>query len=87
MHYVYVLKSIAYDRLYIGSTQNIEQRILRHNAGRTESIKAYLPYQLIYSECYQNKTDALKREKQIKGSGKIRKELKEGTYQASSSSG
>ena len=83
MYYVYILKSIFHDRLYIGSTQNIEQRLLCHNAGKTKSIKAYIPFQLIYSETYQNKTDALKREKQIKNSGKIRKELKQGIYTAS----
>jgi putative endonuclease len=87
MHYVYVLKSIDHDRLYIGSTQDIEERIQRHNSGRTKSIKAYIPYKLIYSECYENKSDALKRERQMKNSGKIRKELKQGTYLASSSSG
>ena len=87
MYYVYVLKSIFHDRLYIGSTQDIQQRLRSHNAGKTKSIKAYIPFQLIYSESYEQKKDALIREKQIKNSGKIRKELKQGIYKASSSNG
>lgn len=32
---------------------------------------------------YQSKTEALQREKQVKRSGKIRRELKEGIYRGS----
>ncbi len=87
MYYVYVLKSIQYNRLYIGVSENIERRLQEHNAGRTISTKPFAPFILIYSEQYQNKTNALRREKQIKYSGKIRKELKEGIYTPSSSNG
>jgi putative endonuclease len=87
MFYVYVLQSMNHDRLYVGMSEDIEQRLKEHNAGKTKSIKAYIPYTLIHSECYQNKTDALKRERQIKNSGKIRQELKQGSYKAPSSNG
>ncbi|MDO8581761.1 MAG: GIY-YIG nuclease family protein [bacterium] len=87
MYYVYVLKSVPYNRLYIGVSENIERRLQEHNAGRTISTKPFAPFILIYSEEYKNKSDALRRERQIKNSGKIRKELKEGIYTASSSNG
>jgi len=87
MYYVYVLQSLKCKRLYIGVTDNLEQRIAQHNSGKTKSNRAFIPFKLIHSECSQNKRDALKRERQIKNSGKIRKELKEGNYTAPSSIG
>ncbi|MBI4276565.1 GIY-YIG nuclease family protein [Candidatus Uhrbacteria bacterium] len=87
MYYVYVLKSVTYNRLYIGSSENPERRLQEHNAGKTQSTEPFVPYVLIYCEQYLNKRDALRRERQIKDSGKMRKELKEGTYVAPSSIG
>ena len=81
MFYVYVLQSKKDQSLYIGITENLEKRLKEHNAGKTKSIKTKTPYLLIYSEVYPTKTEALKRERQIKKSGKIRRELKTGQYQ------
>ena len=84
---VYVLKSVPTGRLYIGSSSDPERRLSEHNAGKTTSTKPYIPYVLIYTESYDSKTEALRREKQIKNSGKIRNELKKGIYTAPSSIG
>jgi putative endonuclease len=65
-HYVYILCSERFGRYYVGSCQNIEERLLRHNAGATTSTKAYRPWQLVYSEKYETKTEALTRELEIK---------------------
>ena len=65
-HYVYILYSERFGRYYVGSCQNIEERLLRHNAGATTSTKAYRPWQLVYSEKYETKTEAIKREFEIK---------------------
>lgn len=75
MYYVYVLKSINSDKLYTGFTENLENRIIKHNKGDVRSTKAYIPYQLVYKEEYQNKTEARKREIFLK-SGQGRKFLK-----------
>ena len=66
MYTVYILKSEHYDRYYIGSTKNLEERITRHNQGRSKWTKQHRPWQVIYTECYEDKETALKREKQIK---------------------
>ena len=87
MYFVYVLKSLAVDRLYVGSSSDPKRRLTEHNAGTTISTKPYLPYVIIYTEAFETKTEALRREKQIKRSGKIRSELKRGTYTAPSSNG
>lgn len=76
MFYVYVLQSIQSGWLYIGVTDTIDRRIKEHNNGKVRSTKSYRPYQLIKTEKYLNKTEALKRERQIKKSGLLRKVIK-----------
>ena len=66
MHYVYVLRSIADSGLCIGYTGDLRQRIKNHNSGKTRSIKHRIPFELVYYEAYKNKTDARKREIELK---------------------
>ncbi len=76
MYFVYILESLNTGRIYIGMTENIEQRIKEHNAGRVSSTKGYRSYSVIYTEEYPDKTSARKREIQIKKSGVTRREIK-----------
>ncbi|MBU1038995.1 GIY-YIG nuclease family protein [Patescibacteria group bacterium] len=66
MYYVYVLKSQKTDRYYIGSTGNLEDRLIRHNSSRSKLTKKEAPWKLVYSELYSSRKEAVKREKQIK---------------------
>ncbi len=66
MHYVYVLQSQKNSYLYIGCTNNINNRLKLHNLGRVQSTKKFLPVKLIYCEIFLNKDDAFKREKFLK---------------------
>ncbi len=66
MWYIYILKSIKTNHCYIGSTANIEKRLAKHNQGGNISTRNGQPWKIIYSESFITKTDALKREKQIK---------------------
>jgi putative endonuclease len=79
MFTVYVLYSNDYDKIYIGFTSNIEQRILSHNklSKKGWTIK-FRPWTFIHTEKFDDKKDAMKREKQLKtsrGRNWIRKEL------------
>ena len=65
------------NRLYIGSTNDVNRRILEHNNGNVSSTKAYIPYKLIKIEKFLNKKGALKREFQIEKSGVLRQQLKQ----------
>ncbi|HOV12212.1 MAG TPA: GIY-YIG nuclease family protein [Bacteroidales bacterium] len=68
---VYAIKSISHDYIYVGMTNNIVRRIDEHNMGRNRSTKAYIPFELIYSESHSSRENARKREKYFKsGSGK-----------------
>ena len=67
MFTVYVLYSEKFDKIYIGFTSNLPQRLLSHNELATKgwTIK-FRPWIVIYTEEYDQKPDALKREKQLK---------------------
>jgi putative endonuclease len=67
MFTVYVLYSKDYDKIYIGFTSNLEQRLLSHNElGKKGWTIKFRPWQLIHTEVFQLKSDAMKREKQLK---------------------
>ena len=66
MYYTYIIQSQKNGRFYIGSCQDIDKRIERHNAGATPSTKPGRPWKLVYSETYETNSEALKREREIK---------------------
>ena len=67
MYTVYVIYSEKFDKIYIGYTSNLEQRLLSHNklAKKGWTVR-YRPWRLIYKEEWTEKADALRREKQLK---------------------
>jgi len=66
MYKVYILQSLNNNRFYIGHTFNLENRLLCHNGGKVRSTKGGIPWKLIYTENYDNKSEACKRELEIK---------------------
>ena len=62
MYFLYILKSLKDSGYYIGITDKIEKRLKEHNSGKTKSIKSRIPFILIYTEAYLNKTEARKKE-------------------------
>lgn len=46
MWYVYILKSEADGKLYIGSTNDLKRRMSQHNSGRVAATKPRLPLKL-----------------------------------------
>jgi len=65
--FLYILKSISRpEKVYIGSTNDIERRLEDHNRGNTRSTKYYVPWKIVYSEEYATKSEARKRERQLK---------------------
>jgi putative endonuclease len=66
MWFVYVIKSCKYNKYYIGYTSDLVKRMASHNQGKTKSIKAFIPYELVYLEKYVTKAEAFRRERQIK---------------------
>ena len=66
MHHVYIVRC-ADGSLYTGYALDPQEREKVHNTGRGARYTASrLPVSLIYSECFESKSDALRREHELK---------------------
>ncbi|WP_163326111.1 GIY-YIG nuclease family protein [Draconibacterium mangrovi] len=65
-YYMYILQSEKNGKYYIGSTQNVEERLQQHNWSRTPSTKSGIPWKLVYSEEFEERPSATQREYEIK---------------------
>ena len=66
MWYVYILECID-GSLYTGSTNNLRKRFSDHKNGKGGHFtRSHKPIRLVYSEKLPTKSEALKRESQIK---------------------
>ncbi|MFW9940360.1 MAG: GIY-YIG nuclease family protein [Candidatus Thorarchaeota archaeon] len=72
MYYTYVLYSVEYDRIYIGQSDDLISRLERHNKGIVKSTKGFKPWKMIYHEKFQNRREAMKREKELKSHKRTR---------------
>ncbi|MBN9293379.1 MAG: GIY-YIG nuclease family protein [Flavobacteriia bacterium] len=69
MFVTYVLFSEKHDQIYIGYTSDLINRFHSHNelATKGHTIK-FRPWIVIYTEGFDSKTEAMKREKELKSS-------------------
>jgi putative endonuclease len=68
VYYVYVLLSEKDNNFYTGFSEDVEQRLDEHNAGKNASTRSRRPFKLIYCEGHTSKSDALRREGYFKAS-------------------
>ena len=66
MHFVYVLFSFKFNRSYVGMTKNIKQRLSEHNSKKNTSTKAFVPWEVVYTEKYNTQAEARIIEKYLK---------------------
>ncbi|MBM3206128.1 MAG: GIY-YIG nuclease family protein [Candidatus Staskawiczbacteria bacterium] len=70
-YYVYALKSISRNYIYVGITNNLERRIRQHKNGKEATTNPYRPFEIILTETYNTRLEARQREKKLKsGYGK-----------------
>ena len=77
MHYVYFIKSISTNKLYVGFTKDLRRRFSEHNnkqGGKYTKNKG--PFRLVYYEAYSSDKDARKREDNLKLHKKAYTQLK-----------
>jgi len=67
-YFLYILYSHSFQRTYVGQTDDISNRLIKHNSGKVKSTKPYKPWVLIFSESFTSKAEAMKREKWFKSS-------------------
>ena len=76
MQYVYILQSLKYpDRYYVGCTNDVAERVRRHNAGQSASrsrhSSMYGQWKLVVQIGFEDKAKAFAFEKYLKsGSGR-----------------
>ena len=75
MFWVYMLKC-ADNSFYIGHTDNLENRLLHHNYKTYPSCytATRLPVELVFSQEFATREEALVSERQIKGWSRMKKE-------------
>ena len=67
LYYVYVMSNRTHV-LYIGVTNDINRRVAEHQEGRIAGFThKYHLTRLVYFESFENVSDAIAREKQLKG--------------------
>jgi len=76
---VYILFSLVHNKVYVGYTHSLSQRLESHNLkGTKDWTRSYRPWILIHVEFFDSKSEAMSREKFYKsGKGReiIRKEI------------
>jgi len=69
MFFVYILFSESTNKHYVGQSNNIEDRLHRHNSGHEISTKSGTPWKLIHHFEVQTRSEAMLLEKRIKKRG------------------
>ncbi|OGD81404.1 hypothetical protein A2572_01230 [Candidatus Collierbacteria bacterium RIFOXYD1_FULL_40_9] len=64
--YTYVIQSQNNGDLYVGWTNNLKQRLSRHNKGLVRATKPNIPWVFVYFEGCLSKEKAIEREKSLK---------------------
>jgi putative endonuclease len=63
MYYVYILLNETKTRSYTGVTDDVDKRLIEHNAGRVKSSRPYRPYKIIYTESFETLKEARQKER------------------------
>lgn len=65
-HFCYIVQCND-GTLYCGYSNDVQKRVDTHNKGKgAKYTKTRLPVKLVYTECFETKSEAMKREYQIK---------------------
>ncbi|BDQ03028.1 GIY-YIG nuclease family protein [Ignavibacterium sp.] len=79
-YHIYILKSLAFDKTYIGYTNDLKRRLNEHNSGKSTYTSKFKPWKIIYYEECLDELEARRKEKYYKsaaGRRKIKKILNE----------
>ena len=69
MFRIYIIFSQSLQRYYVGSTDNVEKRLQEHNSGKSKSTRAGVPWNLVHTEWFPTRSEAVLRERKIKARG------------------
>ena len=66
MYYFYIIYSTLLDKYYLGYTSDLNERLKKHNTHHKGFTGKANDWKVVYSENFNNKNDAYKREQQVK---------------------
>ncbi len=69
MFYTYIIQSETTSKYYVGSTQDVAERLRRHNANHSKSMKNKGPWKLVKTFEFVTRAEAMHLETKIKGRG------------------
>jgi putative endonuclease len=64
--YLYILYSSSLDQYYVGHTENLSDRIFRHNNSGSKSTKKANDWIIKHREEFETRSEAMQRELEIK---------------------
>jgi len=64
--FVYLIQSLSTGKFYIGHTNNLEDRLRRHNEGRSKYTRNKGPWKLVAYKIFNTRKDAMHFEKRLK---------------------
>lgn len=67
MFHTYIILSLLTDQIYIGQTNDLHDRLLRHNTNRNKWTKNKGPWTLIFSKAFETRGEAVQLERRLKG--------------------
>lgn len=65
-YWIYILKSVKYEKTYVGLTNDLQRRLYEHNSGKSIYTSKFKPLEILYSEELQDLKFARNREKYYK---------------------
>src|SRR4030042_6812509 len=71
MWYLYILLCDG-KTFYVGITNNFKERLKFHKSKKAFFTKKFSDIKMVYTEMFSNKTEAARREKQLKGWSRIK---------------
>jgi len=75
--YVYMLRSYNPNSVtYVGYTNNLKNRLAKHNSGKGAKFTRGRRWKLIYKELFKSKSKAISREYYIKNNRTLRNKIK-----------
>ena len=76
--YVYLLISKNNDNIisYVGYTNNLENRLSKHNSSKGAKFTRGRKWEMIYKKAYKTKSEAIKEEQKLKKNYLLRKKIK-----------
>lgn len=75
MFYVYILRTSS-NTLYTGQTNDLEKRLKEHQRKASKAskyVRSFISFELVYSETYKSREEAMKREYELKQWSKAKK--------------